>query len=76
MLQFLIAEALLAAHPAAPASAQCAAKPFTLKKPAQAQPVAPAAAPPKKPAQVAAKTNAPKPKPKVLSDCKEPAKKG
>ena len=73
----LILLALLSTAPAAPNSAQCDAKPFTLTKPAKPQPaVKPAAEPPKQTTEAKAAEPKAKPKPKPLSDCKEPAKKG
>jgi hypothetical protein len=72
MLPFLVAGLLLAGNGAAPPSAQCDAKPFTLKKPtpAPAKQVAEL-----KPKPVEPKLR-PKPKPKPLADCdKPPARK-
>ena len=69
----LVGMSLLLAAVTTPAPATCDAKPFTLKKPAQAQP-APKPVPPKI-AAAEPKTAAAKPKPKPIADCKDPAKK-
>jgi hypothetical protein len=72
MLPFLVAGLLLAGNGAAPPSAQCDAKPFTLKKPTPAPAGQVAEA---KPKPVEPKLR-PRPKPKPLADCdKPPARK-
>jgi hypothetical protein len=74
-MRSLLILAMLALGAAAPAAGdeQCAAKPFTLNKPAPAKPQArPAPAKPKTVATTAPRTHKPKPAPKIDLSCKDP----
>jgi hypothetical protein len=73
MLPFLVAGLLLAGNGAAPTTAQCDAKPFTLKKPTPA-PAKQVAEPKPKPVEPKLQLKPKQPKP--LADCdKPPARK-